>query len=220
LEEFIRLLPEGIGVIPLMVGIKSGTEEEFHKVLPVYKAKVAELAALGVDLIDIGGAPPMMVHGFGGEQDIVRALEDEYKVPITTSGGSQSAALKALGAKRFIGATYFKESLNQIFSRYFTEAGFEVAAMEGIPVAFSDVQRLSPQEIYFHTKQTFLKHKNVDAIYMLGGGWRIIDTVTLLEQDLGVPVVYDTAAKIWDVQKRLRVHQPIAGYGRLLETLP
>jgi hypothetical protein len=30
LEEFIKLLPDGIGVIPLTVGISSGTEQEFH----------------------------------------------------------------------------------------------------------------------------------------------------------------------------------------------
>jgi maleate isomerase len=29
LEEFIKLLPEGIGVVPLTVGISSGTEKEF-----------------------------------------------------------------------------------------------------------------------------------------------------------------------------------------------
>jgi hypothetical protein len=46
LEEFIRLLPQGVGVIPLIIGIASGTEEEFLKVLAVYKDKVAELAAL------------------------------------------------------------------------------------------------------------------------------------------------------------------------------
>lgn len=220
LEEFIRLLPEGIGVIPLIVGIRAGTEEEFHKVLPIYKDKVAELAALGVDLIDIGGAPPMMVHGLAGEREIVRELEEKYRVPIITSGSCQVAALKTLGVKSFVGATYFNSSLNQIFSKYFTEAGFHVAAMEGIPVAFSEVQKLSPQEIYLHTKQTFLKHKGVDAIYMLGGGWRILNIIEVLEQDLRAPVVYDTAAKIREVQRRLHVRQPIRGYGRLLEELP
>ncbi len=29
LEEFIRLLPEGIGVIPFFLGLKEGTEKEF-----------------------------------------------------------------------------------------------------------------------------------------------------------------------------------------------
>ena len=220
LEEFIRLLPQGVGVIPLIIGIASGTEEEFHKVLAVYKDKVAELAALGVDLIDMGGAPPMMVHGYKGELEIVKELEKTHKVPIITSGSSQVSALRALGAKRFVGVTYFNDSLNRMFSAYFSDAGFEVPAIQGIPVAFTDVQKLSPHEIYSFTKATFLNHPDVDAIYMLGGGWRILDIVPLLEQDLGVPVVYDTAAKIRDVQKRLHINQPIRGYGRLLEELP
>ena len=220
LEEFIRLLPEGVGVIPLIVGITAGTEEEFHKVLAVYNDKVAELAALGVDLIDMGGAPPMMVHGLRGELEIVQELEKKHKVPIITSGSCQISALKALGVKRFVGVTYFNDSLNRMFSNYFSEAGFQVAAMQGIPVAFTDVQKLSPYEIYSFTKRTFLNHLDVDAIYMLGGGWRLLEVVPLLEQDLGVPVIYDTAAKLREVQKRLHIKQPIRGYGRLLEELP
>jgi maleate cis-trans isomerase len=82
LEEFIRLLPEGIGVIPLTVGIRSGTEKEFHDVLEDYKAKAAELAGLGVNLIHIGGAPPMMVHGFAGEDRIVKDMEAQHTIPV------------------------------------------------------------------------------------------------------------------------------------------
>ena len=220
LEEFIRLLPEGIGVIPLTVGIKSGTEEEFRQVLGAYQAKVAELADLKVDLIHIGGAPPMMVHGLKGEQEIVDELEAKHKIPISTSGRSQIDAMRACRIKSFVGVTYFPRSLNEIFTRYFAEAGFQVAAMEGIEVAFQSVGKLSPQEIYAHTKKAFLKHREVDAIYMLGSGWRLLEVVRLLEQDLRVPVMYPLAAKLWDVQKRLYVHQPIQGYGRLLEELP
>jgi len=220
LEDFIRLLPEGIGVIPLTVGIRSGTEKEFQQVLEVYKAKVAELADLGVDLIHIGGAPPMMVHGFKGEDRIVRELEKKHKIPISTSGKAQVAAFQALGIKSFVGVTYFRDSLNQIFTRYFKEAGFHVGAMEGIKIPFKDVGRLSPEEIYAHTKKAFLKHRKVEAIYMLGSGWRLLKVVKLLEQDLQVPVVYALASKLWDVQKHLHVRQPIKGYGRLLEELP
>src|SRR3990172_6119442 len=86
LEDFIRLLPEGIGVIPLTVGIRSGTEQEFHGALDEYKKKASELAELGVDLIHIGGAPPMMVHGFSGEAKIVKEMEAKHGIPISTSG--------------------------------------------------------------------------------------------------------------------------------------
>jgi hypothetical protein len=51
LEEFIRLLPDGIGVIPLFVGIKRGTEDEFRQVMDAYEVKIAELASLEVDFV-------------------------------------------------------------------------------------------------------------------------------------------------------------------------
>ncbi|HYJ15330.1 MAG TPA: hypothetical protein VE170_07555 [Candidatus Limnocylindria bacterium] len=220
LEEFIKLLPEGIGVIPLTVGISSGTEKEFHDVLADYQQKAAQLAELGVDLISIGGAPPMMVHGYKGEEKIVTDLEAKHGIPVNTSGRSTAAAMTALGIKNFVGVTYFPERMNQIFSRYFTEAGFQVAAMEGIDVPFKDVGKLSGEEIYKHTKKAFLKHAGADAIYMLGSGWRLLKIVRLLEQDLQVPVVYALGAKLWEVQKRFHVREPIKGYGRLLEELP
>ena len=220
LEEFIKLLPDGIGVIPLTVGISSGTEQEFHDVLADYQQKAAQLAALGVDLISIGGAPPMMVHGFKGEEKIVKDLEAKHGIPVDTSGRSTAAAMTALGIKKFVGVTYFPDRMNQIFSRYFTEAGFQVAAMEGIDVPFKDVGKLSGEEIYKHTKKAFLKHAGADAIYMLGSGWRLLKIVRLLEQDLQVPVVYALAAKLWQVEKQFHVREPIKGYGRLLEELP
>ena len=96
LEEFIKLLPEGIGVIPMTVGLSSGTEREFHDVLGGYKRKAAELAALGVNLIHVGGAPPMMVHGFAGEDRIVKELESKHRIPLSTSGKSQTEAMHAL----------------------------------------------------------------------------------------------------------------------------
>src|SRR5262249_50271506 len=120
----------------------------------------------------------------------------------------------------FVGVTYFKESLNQIFTRYFTEAGFEVAAMEGIDVAFNDVGRLSGEEIYAHTKKAFLKHREAQAIYMLGSGWRLLKLVRLVEQDLQVRLIYALACRLGDFKKQFHVGEPVKGYGRFLEELP
>ena len=43
-EELIRLLPEGIGVIPLFLDIRAGTHDEFKTAMPAYEEKVALLA--------------------------------------------------------------------------------------------------------------------------------------------------------------------------------
>ena len=51
------------------------------------------------------------------------------------------------------------------------------------------------------------------------GAWRVIDVVPA-EEDVGVPVVHPVAARVWYVQRQLRVRQPVQGAGRLLVELP
>lgn len=161
-----------------------------------------------------------MVHGFKGEQQITRSWEERFKIPIVTAAQTQVEALRALNIKKFIGVTYFIGSVNDITTSYFNDAGFDVLGMEGISVAFEDVGRLSSQEIYAHARKAFLKHPDAEAIYMLGTGWRCLDIIRLLEQDLQVPVIHPVPARVWAVQKRLHVRQRTQGFGRLLEEMP
>jgi len=153
------MMPDGIGIIPLFIGFQRGTADEFKQAMQAYETRVAELAAHEVDLIHPEGAPPFMVQGFKGEQRIIRTWERKYKVPMVTAGMTQVEALKALKSKKVLGVTYFTGAINNTFAKYFEEAGFEVLAMEGIPVAFEDVGRLASQEVYAHTRRAFLKHK-------------------------------------------------------------
>ena len=95
--------------------------------------------------------------------------------------------------------------------------------MDGIDVPFNKVQELSGEQIYAHIKSSFLKAKGADAIYMLGSGWRTLDIIETLEQDLqraggasghraglGIP---EAAARPRAAQ-RLRVYAGGAAVGR------
>lgn len=220
LEEMIRLLPEGIGVIPLFNDIQRGTADEFRQVMADYDDKVARLAAQEVDLIHPEGAPPFMVMGLKGEQRKIRAWERKHGIPVFTACMNHVNALNALKVRRFVGATYFPGDINKTFAKYFADAGFEVLAMEGIDVPFDRVQELSAHQVYAHIKRCYLKHPRAQAIYMLGSGWRTLEVIDMLEQDLGVPVVQAVTARVWEIQKRLYVNEPRSGYGYLVEKLP
>lgn len=219
-EEVIRLLPEGIGVIPLFLNITRGTRDEFESVMSAYEAEIERLVPQEPDVIHPNGAPPFMVHGYDGEAKIVRRWRRKYGIPIFTAGQNHVRAMKALNVKSFVGATYFTGNINRTFARYFEDAGFKVRAMAGIDVAFDKVQELSGEQIYEHIKRSFLESKGGDAIYMLGSGWRSLGIVETLERDLGVPVVHPVTARVWEFQKRLHVHEPRPGYGVLLSELP
>jgi maleate cis-trans isomerase len=138
-------------------------------------------------------------------------------VPLFTSGTNHVRALKALGVKRFVGATYFTGPINDVFAKYFVEAGFEVLGMEGMAVdSFKNIGQLAPTQVYAHIKKAFLKHRDAEAIYLLGSGWRVLPVIDMLEQDLGVPVIHPVPARCWEIQHRLSIRQPVKGYGRLL----
>lgn len=221
LVEFIRLLPEGVGCIPMYAGIKEHSERGYLGALDNYNAKVAELAEIGVDLMHPEGGPPFMVRGYKAEREIVGGWEAKYKVPIFTSGMSQAEALRALRIKKFVGCTYFRDKkMNDVFTRYFADAGFEVLGMEGMDTSPDEADAISTETIYQHLKSSFNKHPAAQGIYLLGSGaWQVKDIIEV-ENDLGVPVVHPVAARVWMVQKLLRVRNPIKGASRLLEELP
>jgi maleate isomerase len=154
------------------------------------------------------------------EQELVSGWEKEFNIPIATSGMTQVEAFRAMGIHRLLGVTFHDKTINDMFAGYFVDAGFDLVAIEGMPVERSRRQTISSEEIYLHIKKMFLKHSGIDGIYLQGSGtWRAVDVVAL-EEDLGIPVVHPVAARVWYVQKRLHIREPVKGAGRLLEEMP
>jgi maleate isomerase len=216
IEELIRLLPDGICLLPLFLDIRKGTVAEFERAVEPYEPLLDKLAEAKVDLLHPEGAPPFMLKGYQGESDIIKRWEDKYQIPVFTSGSNHVRAMKALGMKKFIGATYFTGPINDMFARYFEGAGFNVLGMEGLDVPFADVGQLSPYEVYSHVKKVYLRNPTADGIYLLGSGWRIMEMIQELEDDLGVPVVHPIPTRAWEIMRRLHVRRPVEGYGRLM----
>jgi len=221
LEEVIRLLPRGIGVIPLFANIRQGLRAEFEPLAAEYESKLAELVADGVDVVHAEGAPPFMIHGCAAERKLMERWESTYGVPVFTSGMNQVAALRALGVKRMIGVTYFHDEMNPLFARYFVDSGFDVLEMVAMDVAFDQVHVVSALEVYRFIRGVFVANPGAEGIYMMGPGWlSSMDMIDVMERDFGVPVVHPIPAECWEIQKRLNVRQPTSGYGRLLAEMP
>lgn len=218
-EEVIRLLPDGIGMIPLYLDIRRGEVDEFHDSLPHYETLSAKLAQSGCDVIHPAGAPPFMLLGFEGERRQIDKWETTYNAQFFTAGSNHVAAFAALGVKRIVGASY-SEIQNKIVLSYMKEAGIEVLAMEPLETPFEKVGHISPHALYAHVKRLYRANPGAQGIYIQGAGWRTLDVIATLERDLGVPVVHAVASKAWEFQKRLKVYEPREGYGILLSALP
>ena len=220
LVDMIKLLPDGIGVIPVYLNLTEGTREEYGSSYGTYEKLIAYLAAQKCNVISIEGAPPFMLLGPAGEAKMVDGWKEKYKTDMFTSSQSQVNALRALKIKKILGITSAGADLAKTYAKYFEDSGIGVVAMEGMNVAFKSISDVPRDTITAFIKQKFAEHKGAEAIYILGSGLEALPLIAPLERDLKVPLVQAIAARIWEIERRLKVHEPIKGYGRLLETLP
>jgi maleate cis-trans isomerase len=119
------LIPAKIKFVTATMNFTRGTEEEFGASMPGYEAKAAELAKMGANLVRPSGAPPFMLLGYQREQELIASWEKKYAVAMFTSGQNHVRALRTLGIRKFVGASYFPAQMNDIFARYFTDARFQ-----------------------------------------------------------------------------------------------
>ena len=222
LVDMIRLLPEGIGVIPVYLNLQTGSREEYGSAYPIYEKHIEYLASQKCNVIAIEGAPPFMLLGPKGEAEKVDGWKRKYKTDMFTSSQNQVNAFRALKVKKILGITSGSggPEMEKVYAKYFEDNGFNVVAMQGMGLEFKSIQDVPPEKIAAFVKKTFAEHKGADGVYILGSSLEALPLIAPLERELGVPVVQAIAARIWEIQRRLKVHEPIKGYGRLLETLP
>jgi maleate cis-trans isomerase len=218
-DALTALLPAEIRTHTVYCGIRDGTVEEFKTIMPQYERGVAEVAALKVDLIHAEGTPPFMLRGYAGEQRIIAGWEEKYGIPVFTSGTNQVRAMKALGATRVVGAGY-DSITGPIVERYFSDAGFDVLAIEKVKATWEEVGLLTDDAMIEMMTEVFRRHPGGQVMYLQGSKWPSLNIVDRLEARIGVPVVQAVAARCWELQVRFGLRRPQHGYGRLLAEMP
>ena len=99
LVEFIRLLPEGVGVIPVYAGIKQHTERGYLDALETYHERVAELAAIGRPA-ELAGIDPAAGRAGHGLHDLEPAAGRDRVIVIAFTKLNSSQLKHAQSASR------------------------------------------------------------------------------------------------------------------------
>ncbi len=148
-----------------------------------------------------------MIHRYAGEQRIVAGWEDKYRIPVFTSGMNQIRAMKALGAKRIVGAGY-DSITGPIVEQYFRDAGFDVIAIEKVKATWEEVGLLTNEpDDRDDGRTSSAVIPGGQVMYLQGSKWPSLDVVEELEHEIGVPVVQAVAARCWEIQLRLGLRQ-------------
>lgn len=227
IEDWFRILPHGVGLMPAIIGFQQAASGEFGAGIDTAEKLAKDLARVGVDVIAIEGLPPFALKGLEFEQRWADKLQESVGIPVMTPIRTDIEALKAAKITKVAVATYFADELNNKIREFLEGASIKVAAIEGYPfpekdkgmwsVPFGRVDTIGWTDVYRFSKDLFLRASDADGIFIVGGGWDYVDAIEPLERDLDTFVVSAGTASMWNALRLIKVRKQIKGFGKLFE---
>jgi maleate isomerase len=228
-DEFHQIIPEGVAVNETMLPLEDpgdrSEQERIDYMISQLEVAVKTLDNCGVDVIGQFGAPFLFTKDAEFERNLRTSLLKVSKTPIVFMAPATVGALKSLGAKTVNVVTYYSENFNLMYKKYLEERGLTVKRMRGLPETASvkppssKYADISEGRIFRFSKSLHLEAEDADALLISGGGFRTLNIIEPLEEDLGVPVVSSNVALFWNLLKALRIGKRITDYGKLLSNL-
>jgi maleate isomerase len=174
------------------------------------------LAAAPLDVIAFGFTSSAYVIGADGEAAMIERLARGTRgIPVVAASEAMVAALRALGVQHVALVTppWFDTDLTSLGQRYFENAGHSVvsAAPAGLP---SDQRAITPRGLFDWVRRS--TPDAADAVVIAGNGLRAVGAISMLEHELGRPVVTANQALLWAALRAAGADvTAVHGYGRL-----
>lgn len=218
--EFYKIVPEGVVLVMTATNIKELTDDELARALNEYEQAGRILAAEEVDFIVIGGSPVIALKGKGADQEIAARIQAATNIPAIHDLTAVIEAFRKLDVKKLVVATPYRDAVNVRHKQFLELNGFEVLNIKGLQIERNvEIAKTPPYAAYRLAKEAFRETPGAEGIYISCGRWQTLSFIEALEQDVKVPVVSNSLAKIWAAFSRLGIGEVKPGFGRLMRTL-
>ncbi|WP_411104254.1 hypothetical protein [Streptomyces sp. cmx-4-9] len=196
-----------------------GSDGDFEALLGQIRASidvaVRDVLTAEPDRMVMGMSAETFWGGVAGNAAFERRLRERTGLPVTTGASSCRAALQALGCRRIAVFSPYQPVADREVGRYFTEAGFDVAAISGLRCRTAmDIARVGPARILEMVGA--LDDPSVEAIVQVGTNLSFVAQADALESELGKPVVAINAATLWHALREHGLDDRVRGAGCLL----
>jgi maleate isomerase len=128
-------------------------------------------------------------------------------------------ALKSLAVRKVSVLTPYSRSINDRLAQFLGHEGFKVVSMEQLfadtDIGDFELQTLPADDIRAACLRA--DRPDADALAVVCTGVALADEVESLERELGKPVITSNLAIMYEALRNLGYHDPIAGFGTLLE---
>jgi len=211
-----KMLPENVSLTSVALGIKDLVPSQLTAALSGIEQAAGELAARDVDVISMGGTPPVVFGGYGFDKEIIARINKVTPIPATTSQTSSVEAIRLLGAKKIVIVTPFSDYVNQMVIKFMEASGFIVRSLQTANAPFEEFPKMPLSLSYELALKAVKTAPDAECIYIPCAAWLTSDNIEPLEKETGIPVVTSTQSGVWGVLRLAGVKTHIHGYGCLL----
>jgi maleate isomerase len=214
--EFYKIVPEGVTLVITTLAIVERSTSEVDQSYEISMKAAREMAAAGVDIAVLGGVPINLSRGgYDNAQQMMRDLEAELGIKVSTSAAAQTNAAKALGCKKVVVAQPYAATETTRIAGYAKHFDCEVLGGTAWGSAFNQIGRIPQHAALDMARQLMRQHPDADTILFPSPHWPTIGAIDPLEREFGVNVMTALQAIVWDALRRVGVNDKIEGYGRL-----
>jgi len=217
LLEFYHVMPDGVLITPVDLKVQNLVDGELSAAVNRIEEAVKILDHEEVQIIIVGGTPPIIKLGFDADQEIIKKIEALTGKPASTEPTIEVEALRSLSLKRIALVSPYTDERNQQLKSYYESRGFEVVVAKGLNIVKNvDITKQRFNKAYLFAQEAYLEAKGeVDGILLACPRWPTVKSIDSLERDLGIPVVTTAQATVWKALLMLNVREVRAGYGKL-----
>ena len=196
-----------------------GDEAEFEALLVQIRASidtaVRDVLTAEPERMVMGMSAETFWGGVAGNAAFEERIRARTGLPVTTGASACRAALAELGVRRIAVFSPYQPNADREVGRFFTEAGFDVAAITGLRCATAtDIARVGEERLRDVVRE--IDGPGVEAIVQVGTNLSFVAQADRLEAELGRPVVAINAATLWHALREHGLEDRVSGSGSLL----
>lgn len=196
-----------------------GSDEDFTGLLTQIRGSIRDavdsVMTCEPDYMLMGMSAETFWGGVAGNEAFEQRILDQTGLGVSTGARSCAEALARFGVRRIAVFSPYQPIADVEVGRFFTEAGFEVAAITGLRCATATaIAAVTPETIGQTIRE--IDGDDVEAIVQVGTNLSFVAQADALEGYLGKPVISINAATLWHALRTLGVEDRLDGAGRLL----
>ena len=211
--EFARIAPDGISFHAARVMLRETTPEGLRAMNAEVSSAARLIASVNPRVVAFACTSGSFLEGAAALKLQVAQIGAITACPVVATSAVMIDALRALGLSSIALATPYLDVLNQIEKRYFESQGVRVVSVRGLGLSGAAIREVPPEEVCRLVRSA--DRPEADGIFVSCTDFRAIETVALLEAELGKPVLTSNLVTLWGLLQACGRSMRRADLGRL-----